>query len=155
MNLQHDNTGQLFLDGFHPSLVLPVVTDEKLPTNSTANRHTIHRWFNFVAGFAPEFVAQHCPSITTTYRAKPGRGFTSPATEPLLSEARVRILPASKAAHQQPFDTNRRCNTSGTGSLILDPFAGCGTTLVVARALGHRAIDFEPHPFFLGSPGPR
>ena len=98
MNLQHDNTGQLFLDGFHPSLVLPVVTDEKLPTNSTANRHTIHRWFNFVAGFAPEFVAQHCPS--------------------------------------------------GTGSLILDPFAGCGTTLVVARALGHRAIGFEPHPFF-------
>ena len=50
-------------------------------------------------------------NITTTYRAKPGRGFTSPATEPLLSEARVRILPASKAAHQQPFDTNRRCNT--------------------------------------------
>ena len=98
MNLQHNNTGQMFLEGFHPTSVLPVVTDEKLPTNVTANRYTIHRWFNFVAGFAPEFVAQHCPR--------------------------------------------------GTSSLILDPFAGCGTTLVVAQALGHRAIGFEPHPFF-------
>ena len=29
---------------------------EKLPTNLTTNRHPIHRWFNFIAGFSPEFV---------------------------------------------------------------------------------------------------
>ena len=60
--------------------------------------------------YASFYLFRHPVSITTTYRAKPGRGFTSPATEPLLSEARARKLPASKSAHQQPFDTNRRCN---------------------------------------------
>lgn len=27
-----------------------------LPTNITANRYPVHRWFNFIAGFSPEFV---------------------------------------------------------------------------------------------------
>ena len=69
-----------------------------LPTNRTANRYAVHRWFNFIAGFAPEFAALHSP------------------TEP--------------------------------ASLVLDPFAGCGTALVVARALGHDAVGYEPHPIF-------
>lgn len=75
------------------------VSRERLPTNTTANRHAIHRWFNFIAGFAPEFVAQQCPT--------------------------------------------------SNGALLLDPFAGCGTSLVVAQSLGHRAVGFEPHPFFV------
>ncbi|HEY0752812.1 MAG TPA: hypothetical protein VGD98_02440 [Ktedonobacteraceae bacterium] len=29
---------------------------EILPTNITANRYPVHRWFNFIAGFSPEFV---------------------------------------------------------------------------------------------------
>lgn len=74
------------------------VSRERLPTNTTANRHAVHRWFNFIAGFAPEFVAQHCPQ--------------------------------------------------NAGGVLLDPFAGCGTSLVVAQAHGHRAVGFEPHPFF-------
>jgi DNA modification methylase len=31
---------------------------QKLPTNLTADRHSIHRWFNFIAGFSPEFVTK-------------------------------------------------------------------------------------------------
>lgn len=75
------------------------VSRERLSTNTTTNRYAIHRWFNFIAGFAPEFVAQQCP--------KP------------------------------------------EGALLLDPFAGCGTSLVTAQQLGHRAVGFEPHPFFV------
>ena len=32
------------------------VSKERLPTNTTTYRHPIHRWFNFIAGFSPEFV---------------------------------------------------------------------------------------------------
>lgn len=75
------------------------ISRERLPTNSTASRHAVHRWFNFIAGFAPEFVAEQCPV--------------------------------------------------GADKLVLDPFAGCGTALVVAQKMGHRAIGFDPHPFFV------
>lgn len=30
----------------------------KLPTNLTTRRHPVHRWFNFIAGFSPEFVTR-------------------------------------------------------------------------------------------------
>jgi DNA modification methylase len=29
----------------------------KLPTNLTTRNHAVHRWFNFIAGFSPEFVS--------------------------------------------------------------------------------------------------
>jgi len=32
------------------------IVKRKLPTNLTTNNHPIHRWFNFIAGFSPEFV---------------------------------------------------------------------------------------------------
>jgi DNA modification methylase len=35
------------------------IVKRRLPTNLTANNHPIHRWFNFIAGFSPEFV-QSC-----------------------------------------------------------------------------------------------
>ncbi len=93
-----DGISQLPLPDFDYKRSLASITDEKLPTNLTANRHAVHRWFNFVAGFSPEFVEQNCPNQM--------------------------------------------------GAVILDPFAGCGTTLVVARTLGHKGVGFEPHPFF-------
>ena len=30
---------------------------QKLPTNLTTKNHAVHRWFNFIAGFSPEFVS--------------------------------------------------------------------------------------------------
>jgi DNA modification methylase len=87
------------LPGFNDRPHFKDISRERLPTNTTASHHAVHRWFNFIAGFAPEFVAQQCPK-------------------------------------------------SG-GALLLDPFAGCGTSLVVAQSLGHRAVGFEPHPFFV------
>lgn len=38
-----------------------------------------------------------------------------------------------------------RCSVP-PGGLVLDPFAGSGTTLVVARSLGMRAVGFEADP---------
>lgn len=89
---------QMTLPGIDLRPKYAAVAPGRLPTNTTANQHAVHRWFNFIAGFAPEFVALHCPE-------SPG--------------------------------------------VLLDPFAGCGTSLVVAQAHGHRAIGFEPHPFFV------
>ncbi len=92
-------TIQMSLPGFNDRPCFAAISRERLPTNTTASRHAVHRWFNFIAGFAPEFVAQQCPK--------------------------------------------------SSGALLLDPFAGCGTSLVVAQSLGHRAVGFEPHPFFV------
>lgn len=74
--------------------------DHLLPTNATAARYPVHRWFGFVPGFSPEYV-RGCVT---------GAGLSDQDT-------------------------------------VLDPFAGCGTTLVECNALGISSIGFEPHPF--------
>lgn len=40
------------------SLFSEGMRSEKLPTNLTTRQHPIHRWFNFIAGFSPEFVSR-------------------------------------------------------------------------------------------------
>ncbi len=74
---------------------------ERLPTNTTTHLHPIHRWFNFIAGFSPEFVGE------------------------CLDSAGL-----------------------GTNAVVLDPFAGCATSLLVASHRGFPSAGFEPHPFF-------
>ncbi len=32
------------------------IKQERLPTNTTTYKHPIHRWYNFIAGYSPEFV---------------------------------------------------------------------------------------------------
>lgn len=77
------------------------VEAHRLPTNTTTYAHGVHRWFNFIAGYSPEFVNQCC--------------------------------------------TDRRL---GKGDHLLDPFAGCATSLVAARGLGIHATGYEAHPIF-------
>jgi len=38
-------------------LPLGAAAKAKLPTNLTTNKHPVHRWMNFIAGFSPEFVS--------------------------------------------------------------------------------------------------
>jgi DNA modification methylase len=47
---------QTFPDLEIPATNWPVVKTERLPTNTTTYRHSVHRWFNFIAGFSPEFM---------------------------------------------------------------------------------------------------
>ena len=59
------------------------------------------------------------------------------------------IAPAARVpgGHPAPFPVElaRRCIRLSTwpGEVVLDPFAGTGTTLVAARQLGRRAIGIE------------
>jgi hypothetical protein len=41
---------------------------ERLPTNTTTAGHSIHRWFNFIAGFSPEFVQLVCDRLPPSER---------------------------------------------------------------------------------------
>src|SRR6266404_2655077 len=85
----------------HANDAFPKVSKERLPTNTTTCQHPIHRWFNFIAGFSPEFVQDCCEKV------------------------------------------------GGSGdACFLDPFAGCATSLLVARLKGIPSIGYEPHPFF-------
>ncbi len=77
------------------------IDSQRLPTNTTTKNHSIHRWFNFIAGFSPEFV--------------------------------VDCFNNSHLNHN---------------SVILDPFLGCGTTLVEANKYGYKSFGYEPNPFF-------
>jgi hypothetical protein len=45
-----------------------LLPDHKLPTNLTTRNFEVHRWFNFIAGFSPEFVAREIVSA----KLKPG-----------------------------------------------------------------------------------
>ncbi|MEB3278875.1 MAG: DNA methylase [Lyngbya sp.] len=78
-----------------------ILDKKKLPTNTTTQYHAVHRWFNFIAGFSPEFVWNCCEKANLN-----------------------------------------------NDSQVLDPFAGCGTTLVESCKHGLRSFGYEPNPFF-------
>jgi DNA modification methylase len=58
-----------------------------------------------------------------------------------------RIPPARRNGHPAPFPVELACRairmSTWPGETVLDPFAGSGTTLVAARALGRKAVGVE------------
>jgi DNA modification methylase len=66
---------------------------------------------------------------------------------PVLCSTVWPIAPARREGHPAPFpiELARRCIRLSTwpGEVVLDPFAGTGTTLLAARQLGRRAIGIE------------
>ena len=67
-------------------------------------------------------------------------------TDRSLSSAEPRIHPT-----QKPIGVIGRCIMNGApeGGLILDPFAGSGTTLAAAKSLGYAAIGIEIDPQYI------
>ena len=63
---------------------------------------------------------------------------------------RIAARPDNQGAHLAPYPAAlaERCIRSGCrpGGVVLDPFAGSGTTLAAARALGRSAIGIERSP---------
>lgn len=64
----------------------------------------------------------------------------------------ITARPDNPAAHFAPFPAAlaERCIRTGCrpGGVVLDPFAGSGTTLLAARALGHPAVGIELSPSY-------
>lgn len=85
-------------------MTLHEVKPELLPTSVTADKYPIHKWFNFVAGYSPEYVDM----VISAYESKTGN---------------------------KPLG-------------IMDPFAGCATTNVVANNWGIFSYGVERNPFF-------
>jgi hypothetical protein len=75
---------------------------ERLPTNTTARAHAVHRWFNFIAGFSPEFV-QACVGMAGSASGAGTRlldPFCGCGTAPLAA----RLLGVSAVAYEpHPF----------------------------------------------------
>jgi site-specific DNA-methyltransferase (adenine-specific) len=66
---------------------------------------------------------------------------------PALCSTVWRLAPVRRDGHPAPFpiELARRCVrlSSWPGEVVLDPFAGTGTTLLAARQLGRRSIGIE------------
>lgn len=102
-------------------------TDSPAAYGEAASAHnkslSLHRWANWIAGFSGEFarnaILRHAQN--------------NPRQHP-KTQNNPRQFPAPAAAH-------------APGAVIMDPFAGVGTTLIEANRLGLDSIGFEINPF--------
>lgn len=96
----------------------------------------------------------HSTEIVWAARKPPAEGPTPPLFGP--EEPEIRLFPAAGAAEkrlgrhptQKPLALVRDCLTrsSPSGGLVLDPFAGSGTTGLAALELGMRFVGIEADP---------
>lgn len=73
---------------FDTSQYTKQIKKENLPTNITTSQHPFHRWFNFIAGFSPEFVHACCAEIDGEVDAILLDPFAGCATAPLVASQR-------------------------------------------------------------------
>jgi len=59
------------------------------------------------------------------------------------SESKRRILESMSEVRESEWKPACNCNAEAVPSIVLDPFAGSGTTLAVAKREGRRAIGYE------------
>lgn len=64
------------------------IKKETLPTNVTTYQYPVHRWFNFIAGFSPEFVHRCCAEIDEESDPILLDPFAGCATAPLVASQR-------------------------------------------------------------------
>ena len=73
----------------------PQKREPNAPTNLRSNRHPIHRWANFIAGYSPEFVSE-CASDAGLNRCDvvldPFNGLWTALTQALLDGFFIRAM---------------------------------------------------------------
>ena len=80
------------------------------------------------------------------YHGKPLKDYKKTMAED-PSEVKKRILQSMKKAIKSVrYEPDCRCGLEGVSGVVLDPFAGAGTTLIVAEKLGMRWIGIEINP---------
>ncbi|MHC5718365.1 MAG: hypothetical protein ACYTX0_41370, partial [Nostoc sp.] len=82
--VNHSYTAEIF----DTSQYTKQIKKENLPTNITTSQHPFHRWFNFIAGFSPEFVHACCAEIDGEVDAILLDPFAGCATAPLVASQR-------------------------------------------------------------------
>lgn len=81
MEIEQSLSAQITSSGQHSKRVVK----ERLPTNTTTYQHPFHRWFNFIAGFSPEFVHECCAEIEGEEGSILLDPFAGCATAPLVA----------------------------------------------------------------------
>src|SRR5437764_1195086 len=119
-----------------------VISKARLPTNTTTRFHGLHRWFNFIAGFSPEFVHQCCEAAglgsadilldpfagcATAPLVACERGMRAVGYEPhpvFLRIARAKLLPGDDLGRLDAIETALRkglCSPLSAAILPPDP----------------------------------
>ena len=122
-----------------------------------AGKHYYSRKHDIILFFAKSANYRHCPIQVRAYYSKrffgtktdeDGRDYNDVYVRDVWEDIRPLIHPSAERngyPTQKPLALYERIITasSNEGDLVLDPFCGCGTTLVAAERLGRRWIGVD------------
>jgi DNA modification methylase len=121
---------------------------ERLPTNTTTGNHPIHRWFNFIAGFSPEFVEIVCDHISATESSHPILDpFAGCGTAPLA--ASLRGMPAVGYEAHPIFERICRAKLVSPRSLSHLPRIESALEEGAATPVSVDSLPVAPHRYLL------